>query len=207
MIYSEDNSNPYLPTLRNCYSKYGEMGISLPPIRNLKPNTELNLRILAQTKGKFTNSILRISRTWDQGNKKSREKILEEFITNNQNKTGPQLELELANGASLFLTRITTWLRLTDNRRCINGIRDFGPTTSERSNISYLKPKFITKYPKCHKAEALRLLISIANSGRTFKEFICESYGVKSVSDCLSRTKSDIVGDYCRNLLHQLGIV
>ncbi|KAJ3397106.1 hypothetical protein HDU92_000806 [Lobulomyces angularis] len=254
MIYSEDNSNPYLPTLRNCYSKYGEMGISLPPIRNLKPNTELNLRILAQTKGKFTNSILRISRTWDQGNKKSREKILEEFITNNQNKTGPQLELELANGASLFLTRITTWLRLTYllaydislqlkaisifisasgghrflaeflevggyiklqlkkkiNKifydKCINGIRDFGPTTSERSNISYLKPKFITKYPKCHKAEALRLLISIANSGRTFKEFICESYGVKSVSDCLSRTKSDIVGDYCRNLLHQLGI-
>ena len=29
------------------------------------------------------------------------------------NATGPQLERELNNGASLFLTRISAWLRLT----------------------------------------------------------------------------------------------
>ena len=36
-----------------------------------------------------------------------------DFIKCNQQKTGPQLERELNNGASLFLTRITAWLRLT----------------------------------------------------------------------------------------------
>ena len=38
---------------------------------------------------------------------------MKEFVASNQNKTGPQLEKDLNNGASLFLTRITAWLRLT----------------------------------------------------------------------------------------------
>lgn len=50
---------------------------------------------------------------WDKGNKVVRKKILEDFITQNQNKTGPELEQEFAQAASLFLTRLTAWLRLT----------------------------------------------------------------------------------------------
>ena len=49
----------------------------------------------------------------EKGNKTTRERILKDFVQSNQNKTGPQLEKELSNGASLFLTRITAWLRLT----------------------------------------------------------------------------------------------
>lgn len=38
---------------------------------------------------------------------------MREFISAMTNATGPQLEKELDNGASLFLTRISAWLRLT----------------------------------------------------------------------------------------------
>lgn len=48
-----------------------------------------------------------------KGNRTTRQRILKDFIQANLNKTRPQLEKELNNGASLFLTRITAWLRLT----------------------------------------------------------------------------------------------
>ena len=48
-----------------------------------------------------------------QGSKKTRERILVEFIKANRNKTGPQLERDFGNSASLFLIRLTSWFRLT----------------------------------------------------------------------------------------------
>lgn len=57
-----------------------------------------------------TNSLLR---EWDKGSKSTRAKILIDFIENNQNKTGPELESDLSQAASLFLARLTAWLRLT----------------------------------------------------------------------------------------------
>ncbi len=50
---------------------------------------------------------------WDKGSKVVRAKILVDFIRQNQHKTGPELEQEFAQAASLFLTRLTAWLRLT----------------------------------------------------------------------------------------------
>eukprot|EP00116_Pleurobrachia_bachei_P004339 sb/3464601/ len=50
---------------------------------------------------------------WDHGKTKARERILSNFIANHINVSGPDLEEEFADAASLFLTRITTWLRLT----------------------------------------------------------------------------------------------
>merc|ERR1711977_669780 len=38
--------------------------------------------------------------------------MLKAFLERNRHKTGPQLEKELGNGASLFLTRVSSWLRL-----------------------------------------------------------------------------------------------
>lgn len=54
-----------------------------------------------------------LTKTWDSGTRAVRYRILKEFIAGNENATGPQLEHELNNGASLFLTRISAWLRLT----------------------------------------------------------------------------------------------
>lgn len=50
---------------------------------------------------------------WDNAGKVARCHILENFILTNQGKTGPELEMEFSQGASLFLARITAWLRLT----------------------------------------------------------------------------------------------
>lgn len=58
-------------------------------------------------------AVTRLLQTWDRGSKSTRAKILQDFIQENANKTGPELELEFAHAASLFLTRLTAWLRLT----------------------------------------------------------------------------------------------
>ncbi|KAJ3270966.1 hypothetical protein HDV01_007296 [Terramyces sp. JEL0728] len=55
------------------------------------------------------------------------------------------------------------------------------------------------------RAEALHLLIKVASNGRKYKEFICESYGVRQVTECLSKSRSEVTQDYARNLLVQLG--
>lgn len=57
--------------------------------------------------------IMGLLQEWDKGSKVVRQKILQDFIAQNQHKTGPELEQEFAQAASLFLTRLTAWLRLT----------------------------------------------------------------------------------------------
>ena len=58
-------------------------------------------------------AVTKLLQQWDHGSKSVRSKILHDFITSNHGKTGPELELEFAHAASLFLTRLTAWLRLT----------------------------------------------------------------------------------------------
>ena len=59
------------------------------------------------------NKFMHILREWDKGSVPVRRKILVQFIKQNHEKTGTDLEEELAHTASLFFTRITAWLRLT----------------------------------------------------------------------------------------------
>ena len=101
MIDTLDDLPPLLT--KQVHSKYAIRDI-LPPIA--KPVNPLKATC-------STSYLLHLTRTWDQGNRSIRERILAEFIKENRYKTGPQLEKELNNGASLFLTRITAWLRLT----------------------------------------------------------------------------------------------
>ena len=54
-----------------------------------------------------------VLREWDAGQKSVRRRILQDFIAQNDRKTAPDLESEFSDGASLFMTRITSWLRLT----------------------------------------------------------------------------------------------
>lgn len=58
-------------------------------------------------------AVTKLLQQWDHGSKSVRSKILQDFIKSNHGKTGPELELEFAHAASLFLTRLTAWLRLT----------------------------------------------------------------------------------------------
>lgn len=50
---------------------------------------------------------------WDQGTKLNRADILKLFIAECKGKTAPELEGIFSRAASLFLTRLTAWLRLT----------------------------------------------------------------------------------------------
>eukprot|EP00854_Cymbomonas_tetramitiformis_P005401 gene5400-6549_t len=52
-------------------------------------------------------------KVWDKGSRSSRLKMLGEFVARARHKTGPQLEMDYGNGASLFLARISAYLRLT----------------------------------------------------------------------------------------------
>ena len=57
--------------------------------------------------------VMNLLQEWDNGSKAVRRQLLQDFIAQNYNKTGPELEAEFAQAASLFLTRLTAWLRLT----------------------------------------------------------------------------------------------
>jgi hypothetical protein len=48
-----------------------------------------------------------------QGSRQMRERILQNFVSSSRNKTAPELEIAFGNGASLFLARVSAWLRLT----------------------------------------------------------------------------------------------
>lgn len=115
-----------------------EIQESLPTVfQGPKSSRKIEQGLVNSAAGTHMQSYLQLSKTWEkvcmvysvdlcaraqilmanyfikQGGRNVREKILEEFIAHNRNKTGPQLERELGNGASLFLTRISAWLRLT----------------------------------------------------------------------------------------------
>ncbi|KAI9337974.1 armadillo-type protein [Obelidium mucronatum] len=164
---------------------------------------------------------MQLSKTWDRGNKNMRERILQDFVDNNRNKTGPQLEREFGNGASLFLTRVTAWLRLTYLLNCnvslqlqaisifisaASGSRFLAEFLEVGGVLTVLELLGLSQVKEADKAEALRLLINIANAGRKYKEFLCESYGVRTVADCLARSRSEVTQDYCQSLLYQLGV-
>lgn len=50
---------------------------------------------------------------WDRGSKLQRKGILQKFIDDNFGKTGPEIEDAFCQSASLFLTRVSSWLRMT----------------------------------------------------------------------------------------------
>ncbi|VDN28102.1 unnamed protein product [Dibothriocephalus latus] len=52
-------------------------------------------------------------REWDRSPKEKRRQLLQDFIDQHWNRSGPELELELAQMASLFLARICVWVKLT----------------------------------------------------------------------------------------------
>ncbi|KAI8901105.1 armadillo-type protein [Globomyces pollinis-pini] len=170
---------------------------------------------------KCSNSYLfQLIKTWDKGNRAVRERILQEFVASNQHATGPQLERELNNGASLFLTRISAWLRMTyllghDLALQLRAITVFIASASGNrflteflevgGILTVLEILTINQAKEMDRAEALNLLIKVSSNGRKYKEFICESYGVRQVTECLSRSRSEITQDYARNMMVQLG--
>ncbi|EMP26497.1 hypothetical protein UY3_16420 [Chelonia mydas] len=159
---------------------------------------------------------------WDNASKAARSHILGNFIEANQGKTGPELELEFSQGASLFLTRLTAWLRLTylllrDARR--GGPISGHPILLVEDNIHKYLIEFLevggvltlleilglNQLKEEDKRESIKLLQLVANAGRKYKELICESYGVRSIAEFLANSKSEETQEQVQILLDSLG--
>ncbi|KAJ6659479.1 hypothetical protein lerEdw1_018713 [Lerista edwardsae] len=157
---------------------------------------------------------------WDSGGKAVRSRILENFILANNGKTGPELEMEFSQGASLFLARLTAWLRLTYMYgTCLNQqLKSIGiflsAANGQRYLIEFLEVGGILtlleilglkQLKEEDKRESIKLLQLVANSGRKFKELICESYGVRSIAEFLACSKLEETQEQIQILLDALG--
>ncbi|XP_073675954.1 armadillo-like helical domain containing protein 1 [Garra rufa] len=156
---------------------------------------------------------------WDQGSKTVRCRMLSDFLAKNTGKTCPELELEFAQVASLFLARLTAWIRLTYMfGTCLDlQLRAVGVFLSANSSHQYMM-EFLEvggvltlleilgqdKIKDGDKTEALRLLQIIANMGQKYKELICESYGVKAIAECLAKSETEGTQETAAALLESL---
>ncbi|KAK7100658.1 armadillo-like helical domain containing protein 1 isoform X2 [Littorina saxatilis] len=163
--------------------------------------------------------VMNILQEWDKGSKPVRKQILDDFIVQNQNKTGPELEQEFAQAGSLFLARLTAWLRLTYmNGTCLteqlktisiflsasSGHKFMAEFLEVGGVLTLLEILGVKQGKEVDKTAALVCLHHIANAGRKYKELICESYGIRAVAECLAKVKTDEAQDSCRNLLLML---
>ncbi|KAG8436997.1 hypothetical protein GDO86_007908 [Hymenochirus boettgeri] len=158
-------------------------------------------------------------REWDNGNKASRSRILITFISLHQGKSGPELEKEFAQGASLFLARLTTWLRLSYMfETCLNEILQSISIFLSASNSDRYKVEFVEvggiltlleilglkNLEENIKIAALKLLQILVNAGRQYKELVCESYGVRAVAKCLASSRVEETQEQAKVLLEML---
>lgn len=156
---------------------------------------------------------------WDRGSKSVRKAILQDFIAQNYNKTGPELEAEFAEAASLFLTRLTAWLRLTymigiGLNELLKALQIFLSASSGHKFLAeflevggvltVLEILGLKQAKEKDKTEALHLLTCVANAGRKYKELICESYGIRATAECLAKSHSEETQECARNLLQIL---
>jgi len=156
---------------------------------------------------------------WDHGKTKTREKILSNFISRHKDDSGPDLEAEFAEAGSLFLTRITTWLRLTyllggNIKIQLDAIKVFlSASCGQRYLSEFLEVGGILTVLEIlglktakeeDKSSAMELLETISNCGRKYKEVICESYGVRAAAECMARSYTSQTQECGRSLLYSL---
>ncbi|KAK2539785.1 hypothetical protein Q9233_001489 [Columba guinea] len=157
---------------------------------------------------------------WDSAHKVARSQILDNFIKSNDKKTEPDLELEFSQGASLFLARLTVWLRMTYTySTCLSKLlRSIGIFLSAAGGCRYLM-EFLQmggllvlleilglNHPSEEdKRESVKLLQLIADLGRMYKELICENYGVQSLAKFLATSNSAEAQKEVQVLLDCLG--
>ncbi|NXT57648.1 ARMD1 protein, partial [Pluvianellus socialis] len=157
---------------------------------------------------------------WDSAHKAARSCILNNFIKSNDGKTEPELELEFSQGASLFLARLTAWLRMTYMySTCLNKLlKSIGIFLSAASGRRYLTEFLeiggvlilleilgLNHLKEEDKRESVKLLQLVANAGRKYKELICESYGVRSLAEFLATSTSAEAQEDVQVLLDSLG--
>ncbi|KAM5248611.1 armadillo-like helical domain containing protein 1 [Ctenodactylus gundi] len=163
--------------------------------------------------------LLSFLQEWDSAGKAARNQILSHFIETNQGKTGPELEQEFSQGASLFLVRLTSYLRITymtgwGLQKLLKSIGIFLSAVScNRYLVEFLEVGGVLtlleilgleKIKERDKKESIKLLRVVANCGRKYKELICESYGVRSIAEFFAKSKTEETQEEVQLLLDSL---
>ncbi|XP_055019141.1 armadillo-like helical domain containing protein 1 isoform X2 [Boleophthalmus pectinirostris] len=145
--------------------------------------------------------VLSFLRDWDRADKTTRARILTTFLSETSGKTFHELEMEFAQVASLFLARITTWMRLTYKFSSslwlqLKAIQIFLSASSQDQYLTeFLEDGGVLTLIDIlnqgqtkgeDRAEVLNVLLIVSNTGRKYKEFICESKGVSALAECLT---------------------
>lgn len=135
-----------------------------------------------------------LTQKWDKGSRVQRIEILSKLVQKHRNSTTSELEDDLGPAALLLFTRITTWLRLTyqlgyelsvqltaislflQGQRYVSTFAETGGIQLLTDLLCHTNPKF-----REDKRNALLLLIHMANSGRVYRELVCEGSGVAEV--------------------------
>ncbi|CAG5122779.1 unnamed protein product, partial [Candidula unifasciata] len=153
---------------------------------------------------------------WDKGTTKVRKRLLQDFVVANQGKTGPEVEHYFAQAESLFLFRMTSWLRLTymtgtctHEILCAvavflsvsNGHKFMADFIESGGTLTLLEIIDFKQTREVDKREALKCLYSLGNAGRKYKELICECSGIRAVAECLARSKQEETQNACKTLL------
>ncbi|BHF69256.1 hypothetical protein AAHC03_013522 [Spirometra sp. Aus1] len=158
-------------------------------------------------------------REWDRSPKEKRRQLLQDFIDQHWNRSGPELELELAQMASLFLARICVWVKLTYMT---------GTCLTEQLQVLYIflsaasSHHFLTEFlqnggvlclqelcvfddaKEIDRYWALKVLSCVANGGTRYKETICECYGIRAVAECMAKSHSVKTQEAARDVLELL---
>lgn len=159
-------------------------------------------------------------RKWDAGSRGSRTRQLEEFVARCTDMTGPQLEEELESGASLVLTRISAWLRLsyalghsvalqlqaiTVFVAASSGQRYLAECVEVGGVATIIEILSLPQLPEEDKRQSMRLLMAVAASGRHYKEIICDGDGIEALESFMGACKSEELLADARDLLVVIG--
>ncbi|NXX96179.1 ARMD1 protein, partial [Centropus bengalensis] len=140
---------------------------------------------------------------WDSAHKVARGHILDHFIESNHGKTEAELELEFSQAASLFLARLTSWLRVTYTySTCLDKLlKSIGIFLSAASGylaefleiggaLILLEILGLNHLKEEDKRESVKLLQLVVDGGRENKQLICQCYGVRSLTEFLAASSS-----------------
>eukprot|EP00731_Ephydatia_muelleri_P017623 Em0010g721a len=150
-----------------------------------------------------------------------REIVLHEFLSQCTNATASDLEAYFGDCGSLFLARLTAWLRLTYMvGTCLDSqLKAISIFLSAASGhyflveflevgglLTVLEIVHLKSAKDKHQLEAMKLLALIVCKGRQYKELFCESHGLKIVAECLALTSSSSLIECAKDLLLQLSM-
>jgi len=160
-----------------------------------------------------------VLKEWDHGSTQRRLEILKRFVCLYIGRTGPEIEEGYSQSASLFLTRVTAWLKLTYiTGTCVTfqlkTLQIFLAATAghhfmaqfiEVGGVCTLLEIIALKQSKSvDRTIALKIATVIASAGRQYKELICECYGIRTVAECLAKSKSEETQETCKVVLQLL---